>query len=625
MSLRSLSRLGISGFLFLSLLGALGHLLILGRLGVDRRNLDQLRIGLSYDLMHAALLVALFLLVALLFGGGPKATARVFLVGMWVYGFFVFVDFTYFTQFGTHLPFSTLEYLTQLNEFGSTVSTSFLSSGFLLLFVLPGLLWSLYSAALWRLAPQWLGTEKMGRNLVFWLLLGAVFGIWPNSKVDKNLNHPLSSDLLIYFYWSRGFEKEALVPKPEAELERLKAELEGEPPKDPRFVDYPLVRLKPATGCRQTTPLALSLCAKPRPNILFLLMESNRAGDMTSYGSKLDLTPGFEALKKEGIFFRHFFANGFQTRNGEESTFCSLVPNYGASVMKDYLKNHFRCLPQMLQEQRYQTSVVFGTSAAFDNQDRFLPAIGFASLLDSLAFDPKAEQLGWGFSDRATFEFWLQHLHQQKEPFFSAALTITNHHPFEVPPAFRVYGSKDDQHRYFESMAYSDRQFYEFIQKAKQEPWWANTLVFVLADTSNYQKPQEPYANFYDRVQMESQIPLLVLGGAVGRPMEVEGYFDQIDLAPTVMDLLGQPYLAAFAGHSLLDPRPGLAMSNRPGDYWALWTEGASFVKEADHLGHLGPQSDPELARSLESLGGAWVKAQHWLLQEDKLWPPEVP
>ncbi|OGH01097.1 MAG: hypothetical protein A2600_11385 [Candidatus Lambdaproteobacteria bacterium RIFOXYD1_FULL_56_27] len=116
----------------------------------------------------------------------------------------------------------------------------------------------------------------------------------------------------------------------------------------------------------------------------------------------------------------------------------------------------------------------------------------------------------------------------------------------------------------------------------------------------------------------------LSLLGALGHGL-ILGRMGVDRLASTVMDMLGQPNLAPFAGHSLLDPKPGLARTNRPGDDWALWTQGASFVREADHLSHLGPDSDPELARSLESLGGAWVKAQNWLLQEDKLWPPEAP
>ena len=80
-------------------------------------------------------------------------------------------------------------------------------------------------------------------------------------------------------------------------------------------------------------------------------MESFRAAEIGVYGSAIDLTPRFDEWAMKGILFKNFFANGFQTRHGEIATYCSVMPNYGAAVLKALRKTNFaacqRCFKKM--------------------------------------------------------------------------------------------------------------------------------------------------------------------------------------------------------------------------------------------------------------------------------------
>ena len=69
-------------------------------------------------------------------------------------------------------------------------------------------------------------------------------------------------------------------------------------------------------------------------NILILLLESFRAAEIGVLGSNLKLTPRFDEWSGRGILFTRFYANGFQTRHGEVAVYCSMMPNYGAAIMK---------------------------------------------------------------------------------------------------------------------------------------------------------------------------------------------------------------------------------------------------------------------------------------------------
>ena len=100
-------------------------------------------------------------------------------------------------------------------------------------------------------------------------------------------------------------------------------------------------------------------------------MESFRAAEIGVYGSEIDLTPRFDAWAKKGILFKNFYANGFQTRHGEIATYCSVMPNYGAAVLKRFAKNQFHCLPAVLRENGYSTTWFHAGDASFDGQAIF--------------------------------------------------------------------------------------------------------------------------------------------------------------------------------------------------------------------------------------------------------------
>ena len=96
-------------------------------------------------------------------------------------------------------------------------------------------------------------------------------------------------------------------------------------------------------------------------------------------------------------------------------------------------KNHLRCLPERLRERGYASSWVYGSDSNFDGQTTFLPHIGFERLVEEFDFPASAIRLGWGYSDDDLFRVWESVLDETPEPFFSSALTSTNHHPFKVP------------------------------------------------------------------------------------------------------------------------------------------------------------------------------------------------
>ncbi|MEK9763478.1 MAG: sulfatase-like hydrolase/transferase, partial [Deltaproteobacteria bacterium] len=340
---------------------------------------------------------------------------------------FSFIDYQYLLQFGSHLPFHTLEYLQAPQHFSSTVIAAILHPSFILIVLLPITGFVFIAFHFSKDAQSW-KRKLLIRilSLITLFVIGGSAGSYSNSYVGKNIDDPLTTAALNYFFWTQDREKEVTVEKPTQALELIQNDLLGKIPTDPVYREYPLVRSHDAWGCSiKATELATLLCPDPSKNlnIILLLMESFRAAEIGVYGSKIELTPRFDEWSKKGILFKNFYANGFQTRHGEIATHCSVMPNYGAAVLKRYAKNQFRCLPAVLQENGYSTTWIHAGDAGFDGQATFFQKNGFEKIIDKFDFPSDTEELGWGYSDEALFQKVLSTLSALKEPFFASALT----------------------------------------------------------------------------------------------------------------------------------------------------------------------------------------------------------
>ena len=103
--------------------------------------LQAFALGLGYDLMNGGLLGVIGLLLPV-----PEKIKR---LGMGILGgaYFLFLDYHYVLQFGTHLPFSTLEYLEQPGAFTASAGSVVKSATFWMLFLGP---FCLLVVLLWR-------------------------------------------------------------------------------------------------------------------------------------------------------------------------------------------------------------------------------------------------------------------------------------------------------------------------------------------------------------------------------------------------------------------------------------------------------------------------------------------
>ncbi len=286
--------------------------------------------------------------------------------------------------------------------------------------------------------------------------------------------------------------------------------------------------------------------AKPL-NLVIVLQESLGATFVQSLGG-LPVTPELEKLKQQGLWFEQLYATGTRSVRGIEAVVAGFPPTPAQSTVKlSNSQQHFTTLASILKAQGYQTQFIYGGEAHFDNMRSFFTGNGIDQIVDQSQMKKAVFTGSWGASDEdvfATAHQQLTALHQQNQPFFSLIFTSSNHEPFEFPDD-RIDLYEEPKNRVNNAVKYADWAMGQFFNKAKQSAYWQDTLFLIVADHDNrvYGDNLIPVEKFH--------IPGLILG-ADTKPEQLHTLASQIDLAPTLLSMMGISSCHTMIGRDLM-------------------------------------------------------------------------
>ena len=205
--------------IFCFLTGTSSHLIIyFHQLDSGIRVLHSLLMGLCYDLM-IAFLITFFAVISLFFVREKFERHKIIFIFI-TYSFILFIDINYYFVFGTHLPFHTKEYLTELEFFLINILDIVGNYTFILVFFIPNIIF-IYLIWYFLRGKRKISTINLSISLLYTIIFGSFAGVYPNSYVSKNMNDPLTSSAVNYFYWSRHIVSDEKIQKPTASLNRV--------------------------------------------------------------------------------------------------------------------------------------------------------------------------------------------------------------------------------------------------------------------------------------------------------------------------------------------------------------------------------------------------------------------
>lgn len=308
-----------------------------------------------------------------------------------------------------------------------------------------------------------------------------------------------------------------------------------------------------------TLHLQKPVMQRERPlNLVIVLEESLGATYVESLGGIKGVTPYLEALKNDGWWFENLYATGTRSVRGIEAVVAGYMPTPARSTVKLSLsQQNFATLADVLGRQGYHTEFMYGGEAHFDNMRSFFTGNGFQQITDQNSITSPEFVGSWGASDGDLFNKAHERfteLHQSNKPFFGLVFSSSNHEPFEFPDG-KIELYEEPKATVNNAVKYADYALGQFFKQAKTSDYWQNTLFLVVADHDSrvYGSELVPVKKFH--------IPGVIVGADI-QAKSIETLTSQIDLAPTLLSLMGIESQHPFVGRDLArdTERAGRAM-----------------------------------------------------------------
>jgi len=270
-----------------------------------------------------------------------------------------------------------------------------------------------------------------------------------------------------------------------------------------------------------------------RPNIVLILLES-WAGDLVySLGGYQSITPEFEKLIDNGLLFTNNYANGTLSHHAIASILSGFPATPVTSITKQPSKfQKLPCFAEKLKNAGYHTSFHFGGQLNYGNIKGFIYFNQFDHIIEGKDFPNSVPTGKLGVPDEYFFDRHIRDINSYPQPFFAAAFTLSSHSPYDEPMKEVLHWGGEEKD-FINSVYYTDKCIGKYIEEAKKQKWYNNTLFIFVADHShNTPKNRDRHSKpFY-------KIPMLFYGKVLKNKYKGKKYTDvssQIDIAATLL------------------------------------------------------------------------------------------
>ena len=301
-----------------------------------------------------------------------------------------------------------------------------------------------------------------------------------------------------------------------------------------------------------------------RPNIVMVVIESFSGEFISAFGNQDHITPNFDELTNNSIFFTNLYATGTRTVRGMEALTLSVPPTPGNSIVRRPKNDNLFSIATILKQRNYHPCFIYGGDGYFDNMNSFFGGQGF-DIVDRNRGNPLSDNIkthrynipdnevsfenAWGVCDEDLYKQTLKYADkssEEKQPFFQVVMTTSNHRPYTFPA-----GKIDlDQGTRNAAVKYTDFALGKFLKEAKTKPWFSNTVFVVVADHC------ASSAGKWEININKHHIPAIIYN-LKNEPENINRLTSQIDLLPTLLGYLNWGYDTQFYGKDINQTKPG--------------------------------------------------------------------
>ena len=309
-----------------------------------------------------------------------------------------------------------------------------------------------------------------------------------------------------------------------------------------------------------TLLLAATLAAAPpRPSVLLVTLDTTRADHLGCYGAKEAATPALDALAASGVRFDRALSPAPLTFPAHASILTGRVPRrHGVRDNAMFrLGGDVPLLQERLAKAGFSTAAV--VSAAVLDRGLGL-ARGFATYEDAGSREERA-------ADR-TVDAAIERLATLAPPFFLWVHLYDPHAPYAPP---EPYASRFPTRPYDGEIAFMDAQVGRLLAAARARS--ASLLVVAAGDHGEGLGEHGEDGHGVFLYQATQRVPLIVAGPGTAAGTVSQATVGLIDVAPTILDLLGLPPVPGADGRPVA-VAPAAARDYEMESYYPLFSYG---------------------------------------------------
>ncbi len=320
-------------------------------------------------------------------------------------------------------------------------------------------------------------------------------------------------------------------------------------------------------------PAAVAAPARPAAevrNVVLFVLESVPAALVGLYGSPFATTPELDARRDQALVFRNAYAHWPTTNASLVSLLTGTYPWVAAkTITARYPDIPLAALSSELKRRGYRTAFFNSADLRFQNAAGFLAHRDLDVIEDyrTIPCDIPVKQhtsretfssIGWvnldGIDDVCTADAFVDWIAADPErPFFGVLWTTMTHYPYFAPQDEVDFATDDDElYRYLNALRHGDRALGRVLAGLERLGVADDTLVVVLGDHGEAHGQHGERGHGSQLYQENIHIPLVLINPRLFRGETSDAIGGLVDIAPTVIDILGLAPAATWQGRSLL-------------------------------------------------------------------------
>ncbi len=295
---------------------------------------------------------------------------------------------------------------------------------------------------------------------------------------------------------------------------------------------------------------------KPLTNVVLVTVDTLRADHLRAYGYEAVKTPAINALAAEGVLFENVIVQTPITLPSHASILTGTYPFYhGLQDVVGRLRDGVPTLAEWFKEQGYATGAVVGSSVllsqwglsrGFDFYEDNFPTQGIRQVDFSRVERPANHVIDLALR-------WVEG--KRDQPFFLWIHLYDPHDPYEPPEPF---ASQYRDQPYDGEVEFIDSELGRFFEVLKQWGLYQDSLIVFTSDHGeSLGEHKEKYHAYYIydcslRIPLVFRVPPHLSRGQLSPGSRIPNQVRSVDIAPTVMQLLGKQVTEWIQGEGLV-------------------------------------------------------------------------